>query len=248
MTALLVAIIVGLSYAVQSTFGFGAGLISLPFLTLLIGAKASISMNLIFQTLTGFLLFQVWKDISFNKLPLFLFCVFVGIVLGVLFLTHVDDSTLEVLLGFYLVFYAGKQMLGHHLPKHAIVSGFKASPLYAIACGIPGGLISGAFGTGGPMLVSFVKSMNLPKINMRATILLVMFFCNVFRVGMAWKTGQFDETAVKYALYAFPLFVGGIFCGSIISRILTEQQFRSSINVIILLAGSSLLVKHFIFT
>ncbi|MDX1921701.1 MAG: sulfite exporter TauE/SafE family protein [Alphaproteobacteria bacterium] len=247
MTALLVAIIVGLSYAVQSTFGFGAGLISLPFLTLLIGAKASISMNLIFQTMTGFLLFSVWKDISFKKLPLFLFTVFIGIVCGVLFLNHVSDSTLEVLLGCYLVFYAGKQMVGHRFPKHEMYTKLKASPLYAIACGFPGGLISGAFGTGGPMLVSFVKSMNLPKINMRATILLVMFYCNVFRVWMAWKTGQFDKTAITYALYALPLFIGGIFCGSIISRILTESQFKNSINMIILLAGGSLLIKHFIF-
>jgi uncharacterized protein len=245
MTTLLVAIIVGLSYAIQSTFGFGAGLISLPFLTLLIGAKASISMNLIFQTLTGLLLFTVWKDISFKRLHLFFFCVFAGIVLGTLFLKHIDDYTLETILGFYLVFYALKQMFGHHFPKHALISGFKASPLYAIACGIPGGLVSGAFGTGGPMLVSFVKSMSLSKDSLRATILLVMFFCNVVRVTMSWQTAQFENDAFTYALYALPLFALGIFSGNIISKRLSEQQFRSYINIIILLAGSSLLVKHF---
>lgn len=246
MTTLLVCLIVGLTYAVQSTFGFGAGLISLPFLSMLIGAKTSIGLNLIFQTLTGMLLFWVWKDISFKRLPLFLFWVTVGIVVGTLFLTHVDDYVLEVLLGFYLVLYAAKQIWGHHLPKHDAVSNFKANPLYAMVTGLPGGLVSGAFGTGGPMLVSFIKSLALPKDSMRATILLVMFFCNIVRIAMSWQTGQFDEKVFTYALFAMPFFIAGIFSGSIIVRLLTEKQFRSTINYIILSAGSMLLIKHFI--
>jgi uncharacterized protein len=245
MTPLLVAIIVGLSYAVQSTFGFGAGLISLPFLTMLIGAKTSIGMNLIFQTLTGFLLFTVHKNISFKPLPIFLACVCVGIILGSLFLHNVDDGMLEVMLGLYLVFYGSKQLWGHHFPKQTAISNFKQSPLYAIAW-IPGGLISGAFGTGGPMMVSYIKSLNLNKDGLRATILFVMFFCNIVRVSMTWQTGQFDEQVFHYALYASPLFLVGIFSGNWISKRLSEQQFRSAINVILLIAGLSLLVRHFL--
>ena len=248
MITFLVCLIVGLTYAVQSTFGFGAGLISLPFLSMLIGAKTSIGINLVFQTLTGVLLFWVWKDVSFKRLPLFLLWVTIGIVVGTLFLTHVDDYVLEILLGFYLVLYASKQIWGHHLPANPAIKAFKAGPLYAAATGFPGGLVSGAFGTGGPMLVSFIKSLALPKDNMRATILLVMFFCNIIRIAMSWQTGQFDEKVFTYALYAMPFFIAGIFSGSIIVRILTEKQFRSTINYIIFGAGCMLLVKHFIVT
>ena len=246
MTELLVCIIVGLTYAVQSTFGFGAGLISLPFLSILIGAKTSIGINLIFQTLTGMLLFWAWKDVSFKRLPVFLFWVTIGIVVGTLFLTHVDDYLLEIFLGFYLVLYASKQIWGHWFPEHAVMTSFKAGPLYALVTGVSGGLVSGAFGTGGPMLVSFIKSLALPKDNMRATILLVMFFCNIIRIAMSLQVGQFDEKVFTYALYALPFFIAGIFSGSIIVRILSEKQFRSSINFIILAAGCMLLVKHFI--
>ena len=245
MITFLVCIIVGLSYAVQSTFGFGAGLISLPFLTMLIGAKASISMNLIFQTFTAALLFAEWKNVSFPKLPFFLLCTAVGIILGTLFLKNIDDHTLEMLLGFYLVFYSSKQLLKERLPKVEMASRFKSSPYYALACGMSGGLVSGAFGTGGPMLVSFVKSLNLPKINLRATILLVMFFCNVGRILMTWQTGQFDNEAITYALYAFPGFVLAIWSGTHISKRLSDKQFLHAINLIILAAGSLILIKHF---
>lgn len=247
MTSLLVAIIIGLCYAVQSTFGFGAGLISLPFLSMLIGAKTSIGLNLIFQTLTGMLLLWVWRDVSIKRLPLFLSCVCVGIITGILFLKHVDDGALEIILGFYLVFYAAKQIWGHLLPKSQIMARLKSGPVYALACGFPGGLISGAFGTGGPMLVSFIKSLDLPKDNMRATVLLVMFFCNIIRIAMSFHAGQFDEKVLSYALFAAPLFLAGIFSGNILVRLLSEQQFRSSINTIILASGSMLLIKHLVF-
>ncbi len=245
MTTLLVCIIVGLTYAVQSTFGFGAGLISLPFLTLLIGAKAGICMNLIFQTLTATLLFTVWKDITFKKLPLFLAFTTIGIVLGTLFLNNVDDHVLEVILGFYLVFYSSKQLLKEHLPKAELASRFKSSPLYAVACGLPGGMISGAFGTGGPMLVSYIKSLHLPKDSLRATILFTMFFCNIGRIFMTWQTGQFDEQSLTYALYALPFFIAGIVGGHHISKRLSDKQFLLYINIIILASGCMILIKHF---
>ncbi|MBY0429188.1 MAG: sulfite exporter TauE/SafE family protein [Alphaproteobacteria bacterium] len=245
MTTFIVCLIVGLTYAVQSTFGFGAGLISLPFLTLLIGAKASISLNLIFQTCTATLLFTVWKDIAFKKLPLFLACTAVGIVMGTLFLKNVDDHILEIILGFYLTFYALKQLLKESLPKVEAASRFKASPYYAAACGFPGGVISGAFGTGGPMLVSFIKSLDLQKDNLRATILFTMFFCNVGRIIMAWQTNQFDEASFTYALYASPFFLVGLLSGNFLVKRLNDKQYLHTINLIILLAGMMILIKHF---
>lgn len=245
MTTLLVCIIVALTYAVQSTFGFGAGLISLPFLTLLIGAKAGISLNLIFQTFTATLLFTVWKDITFPKLPFFLTCTAIGIVIGTLFLTNVDDYTLEVLLGFYLLFYASKELMKDRLPKVDMASRFKSTRYYSAACGFSGGIISGAFGTGGPMLVSYIKSLNLTKDNMRATILFTMFFCNIARILMAWQTNQFDEQSLTYALYAAPAFVLGLITGNYWSKRLSDKQYLLYINIIILLAGIMILLKHF---
>ncbi len=245
MTTLLVCIIVGLTYAVQSTFGFGAGLISLPFLTLLIGAKAGISLNLIFQTFTATLLFTVWKDITFPKLPFFLVCTAIGIVIGTLFLKNVDDYTLEVLLGFYLLFYALKELFKERLPNVEMATRFKSSPYYAAVCGFPGGVISGAFGTGGPMLVSYIKNLHLSKDNLRATILFTMFFCNIGRILMAWQTNQFDEHSLTYALYATPAFILGLLAGHYYSKRLSDKQYLLYINVIILLAGIMILLKHF---
>src|SRR5258708_33640020 len=66
-TALLAAIIIAIAFFGESIFGFGGGLISIPLLSLLIGVKGAVTLVLIFQLLTGLLIWKSYKHIDWKS-------------------------------------------------------------------------------------------------------------------------------------------------------------------------------------
>lgn len=240
MTALLVSLIIGVCFAVHVAVGFGGGLLALPILSLLIGVKNSITLILIFQTLTGLQIFWLHRQVPFAKLRLFIPGAALGVMVGVYFLSRLPERPLEMLVGIYLLLYViadfFEKRLSKFMPDHL-------APVFVPMISFGGGLISGAIGTGGPVFVSYLKKQGFTKESLRSTIIFMLLVNNLIRIAATAQFALFTPEVLKYALWALPLFAAGAYGGYKLMKKLDEKQFHLFINILLLISGLALLFR-----
>lgn len=106
---------------------------------------------------------------------------------------------------------------------------------------ITGGVVQGAFASGGPMIVYFAQR-NLPdKMRFRATLAALWLALNSLLLIGHVRAGSFDVQVARLALWLLPGVIAGILFGEKIHRRLPEFGFRVMVVVMLLVAGSAVL-------
>ena len=106
----LVIIIIAGAFFLQSVFGFGGGLISVPLLTLVFGVKTAVTLVLMFQISFSVLLLFIWKEVNWKYLLKSLPWLIIGAAIGVKALLALDDKLLVWCLIFAIVLYLIRAM------------------------------------------------------------------------------------------------------------------------------------------
>ena len=147
---LLIALVSGAAGLLQGAVGFGFGLLALAVLSarLPVGeatailAPANLVVNLV-------MLAYLRRYFSFDRLRLLLLSSMIGVPAGIFFLVIADAYWLRLALVIILFTAVGQ----HLIPS----SGDKPWPNWsALPCGLLSGMLTGAFGTGGPPAVAYV--------------------------------------------------------------------------------------------
>src|SRR3989344_9662261 len=107
----IIAFIIFAAFYLESVFGFGAGLISVPLLAIVLGAKEAVMLVLLFQLLTGVILsIAALKSITIKPHISLAAGLLVGAAAGTFVLNSVDDSLLAKLLGITVLMYVTKEI------------------------------------------------------------------------------------------------------------------------------------------
>lgn len=102
------AIIIGFSFFVQSLLGFGGGLIGIPLLSLYMSVQDAVTIVLFFQTLMGFLIFKIHKQVEWNLIKKIAIASVIGLVIGFLFLHVLPERIMAALLVLTIVLHLMK--------------------------------------------------------------------------------------------------------------------------------------------
>jgi uncharacterized membrane protein YfcA len=106
---------------------------------------------------------------------------------------------------------------------------------------VTGGVIQGAFASGGPMIVYFAQR-NLPdKMRFRATLAALWLSLNSVLIVGHVRAGSFNGEVARVALWLLPGVIAGILFGEKIHRRLPELGFRILVVVMLLVAGLAVL-------
>ncbi len=230
-----VVLLMGLTFLVEACFGFGGGLIAIPLLSLAMAPKDAVFLMLTFQCLKSVLLVTAWRHIDWSALKLMPIGILAGAVLGTLLLDAVDAQSLRLFLAAYLIlFVAGDywKIAWRGLPRGRMGSLF---------AGVSGGVISGLTGMGGPALVTYLRTQNLPKEQFRATIILALTILNLFRFALDYREILHSAAVRTYFLPCLVVFCLVMVLGSRLPKFLSEQRFKAGINLLLLLSAALLL-------
>ncbi|MEM7148142.1 MAG: sulfite exporter TauE/SafE family protein [Verrucomicrobiota bacterium] len=187
MDGVLIPIVLLLAGAafVQSFSGFGMALVAIAALPMLMDVREAIALITVFNLLvTITTLVMNWRGFRFRGAGGVIVGFVVGIPLGYYFLQGLDERVVIRVLGAALVglavFEIAMLRRGHlALPKW--MGG---------ACGLTGGVLGGAFNTGGPPIVAYVYSQDWSKAQIVAT-LQVAFLCGgLFRTSLMAVEGE----------------------------------------------------------
>jgi uncharacterized protein len=226
----LVGLIIGGAFAIEAAIGFGSGLVAVPLLALVVGTKAGVPVQLVFQFLMGGLLFKEYRNVSLRHVLILAPSLVAGIVVGFLVNGYLSERWVTLSLALYLIVFLAMEFLakrGLRMPKPNVV-----------AAGIAGGLIQALFGTGGPPLVTYLQSQNLEKINFRATIIAVLFIAQVLRLAVSVPANLIQQSTILLVLAALPAFLLAVPLGRWLHHHIPTSSFRTMVNL--LLAGAAI--------
>ena len=223
ITSLLPSLLLfALAAAAQGFLGFGFGIVAMTTLAFhhelqhLAGV-----VNLTGLLVSALMLWQLRGSVLWPLTLRFVPGILLGVLLGVAALGTLPTALMLRALGAVTVALAAWNLTQTRLPRH--------SALWAdTLAGFAGGLLGGAFNTGGPPLVAHLYRRPVSPDALRGSIQVLFLSISLARVPVAWGHGMWTERALLHALFALPFVAAGLLAGARLARRASAAQFRKS--------------------
>lgn len=224
----------------EAVTGFGCTVLALPFAILLLGGVAEAKPVLVMLALVlnlGITLLS-YKRIVWREFVIIVLLVALGLPAGVLLADKLPEKWLKMILAVFMATIGthGLLTIGNGISTKAtrrtriLVSGFL--PL--------GGMIHGAFGSGGPLVVIYAAKALADKSVFRVTLAMVFVMINSALVT-TWRIQDAISTHhVKLAAICLPFTLAGLFIGDHVHYRLPELAFKRMVYGVLAAAGIAL--------
>jgi len=217
--ALLVAIL-GVAAVVQGFLGFGFGIVAMSGLTLshdLLHAAGVV--NLAGLLVSSTVLWRLRAHVLWRPALRMVPAIVVGVVLGVTALRTLDAELMVRVLGGTIVAISLWNLWSPRLRHHESVPA-------DVGLGLLGGVLAGAFNTGGPPLVAHLYRRPDPPDAVKGTIQVLFLTMSLCRAPVAAAQGLMSRAILADALLAAAFVVAGILLGIRLARRVHADHFR----------------------
>ena len=195
--------------------GFGAGMISIPFLTQLFDAKAVIMASTMTCVLNLFIAVKNWRHVDLKRLFRILFYMCIGLPIGVYGLKTLDVDALKHLLGGFMLVIGGYGIMKLWIPRAAGMH----LPAWALR------------------ILLYAQQELEEKNRFRATMALLWTIVSLITVLQYMLMGTLNRESLRlFAAGVLPV-LSGIFAGGLLCRRLGQRAFAYVINILIMFAG-----------
>lgn len=235
---LLVCLILAVAETIYVLLGFGAGLVAVGSLALVLPELRDAVVLLLLVNLPAevFVVRASWKAINWRGVLVLFAGVGAGIPIGSWLLRSGEPAFLLTLLGLFLIlvgaFFIIRPRLGLAPPP-----GWVAPPV-----GLFSGLLTGLFGTGGPPLIAYYQLSGVEKAVFRGNLMAIFLLMTAVRVPSYAVLGLIDGPRLWSALLVLPAVLVGAVAGNRIHLSLDESTFRRLVSAAMIALGLLLLV------
>lgn len=236
----LIAIIITIAYAGQAIFGFGAGLIAVPLVSVLIGVKETVIFLILFQFLNGLLILDSYKNIPWKTIMPMSITMILGTIIGTFILAGSNNSALKIILALSILAFLGKSVFIKK-PKFSN----KNKNLVGMLLGFIGGLFEGILGIGGPPLTMYLLTAVSRKEQIRAGLISLFFISCLVRIFLLNQEGLLDFNQIKSALLFLPFFFVSIIIGHFLNSKFSEKYYRYAAYLILFISVIMLLLENY---
>jgi len=232
-----VLLIVFAATLVRATFGFGDALIGMPLLALVISIReATPLMAFIGPTIAVVLLIKEWHHINLKSTLTLIVSTLVGIPIGLLFLKHIDENIVSLVLAVVILLFSL-----YNLIRPGLLRLKSDRPIFLF--GFLAGILGAAYNANGPPVILYGALRGWKPESFRAT--LQGYFLptgGAILVGQG-IAGLWTKTVVTAYLYSLPLVAVAIFMGLKLSRKIPPEKFNRYVYGMLLVIGMILLIK-----
>ncbi len=254
---LLTGLIIFISHAVEAITGFGCTILAFPFITYLLGIhKAKVLLAIIGWILSLYIVSTKFKRIQFRQFFVIVILAGAGMPLGIYFFNNFPSEMLKLILGIFIIITAVLQLSKAYFKAEARLN--PPPQIYYLLLFL-GGVIHGAFATGGPFIVFYATKKLPEKGAFRATLSLLWltlntilfltdatfqaFFHNVSGVIFSHVSMSADVT---YLIWMLPFLFVGIFVGEIIHNRVNAEVFQKIVYWALFITGIFMVADYFI--
>jgi uncharacterized membrane protein YfcA len=226
-------------YALRGATGFGAGVVAIPMLALVLplnvvipvittlGIVASLG-----QSLQEFR-YVDWRALRGLALPSA-----IGLALGLWLFASLDQALLLKAFAAFIIVYGLWSLVPRapaaRVPPRAL----------AAAAGSAGGLVATLFGgMAGPFYAIYLRALNLDKRRFRASMSSVLLCLGLVRAGGYGGLGFYDRRAIAMLALCAPVMVLAMFAGDLWHARLEQAKFERVVALLLAGSGVALLLK-----
>jgi len=232
--------VIVLGYLVFGLSGFGSTIVTVPILAHFLPISYLVPLLALIDCVTATVVGRTSREhLARDELKALLPITFVGFVVGVTVLVKVPDIYLRTALGIFAV------AVGIHGIVNPVVTR-RISRWWSLPTGIFGGAMSTTFGTGGPIYATYLAARLSDKSQIRATMSTLIAISAIVRAVTYVVTGLVTVALATGAVLAAPFAWLGLKVGTRIHVGLSQQQMRRVIGALLVLTGSSLLIRIFL--
>jgi hypothetical protein len=233
---LIISLFFSIGFFFESIFGFGGGLIAYSFLSFFFSIKDMTMAGLYIGTLSS--LYIAYGSRKYFEIKIFSKLIpvaLLGSVIGVYIFIHFSSKILSTFFGLILFFLAIKMIF---FDKYKFSKSLKNLFLFI------GAISQGAFGIGGPFVVSAIRDEFKSKSSLRATMAVYFVFCNILRISQMFFANKLEiEFFAQISWTIIPVFVA-IFFGYHVHLKIKDEIFKRGVVIIILLASIKFLFSN----
>ena len=242
---ILYGIVVVFTQLIEAITGFGSTVIAMPFLIAITGSVivARIPTTLHTWLYGGWIVATDFKKILWRQYFTIMLCVMIGLPIGIFGSNHMSDFWLKLVLAAFMIVVSINGIIKHFRRKNSVEDTQSLQPRgwkMAMFCVLLflGGIIHGAFSSGGPLLIIYTTLVIKEKGNFRATMCAVWFTLNSIILTQWLFKGFFShEGIIGLCLLTLPFLLVGAFAGSLIHKRISAKTFTKFVFIILLLSG-----------
>ncbi len=239
--AVYAVVLIG-AFAVRSAAGFGAVLVAVPLLALVMPLPMAVSVATALTLVTSIrYVSRGWRHIAWRQFGIMMAYTLIGVGVGFYFISMLDEHALRRGLGIFLILYSFYVLCTGGVPP-ALPTRWHGA--LAATTGISGGLCSALFGGGaGPIYVIYFNILRLEREVFRATMTMVMLVSSMMRVGGYADFGFYAGPTLTLLALGLPMIVIGSWLGNHLVRRLNPRIFGLGVTGLVLMSGTVLLLK-----
>lgn len=239
---LLVGLIVFFTNFQEGITGFGCTALALPFVTLILGdlELAKHILVPIAWCIAFFIVIVSRRQIIWREYLRIVLIAFIGLPIGIYISKNLPKDQLQLLLAVFMTLIGihGLARQASRSAKESPARGWKRTVLSGL---IPlGGLMQGAFGSGGPLVVVYATRTLTDKSVFRATLCLVWITLNTVLLT-SWALdpdfADLNLRALRAVAICAPFTIAGILLGNAAHHRINEVTFRRVVYGVLTLSG-----------
>ena len=247
-TILLLGLVLVCTFTIEGITGFGSTILALPFAFMMLSANEAVLLLTANSLVTSLIiLIMDRKHISWKALLTIVVLAGIGMPVGFAVRTAFPEAVLKCILAAFMVIIGIRGVVNGIKEVKAKKAGveleaaaapatpFKKFIMYALI--FVGGVVHGAFGSGGPLFVVYTAQALPEPRKMRGTMALVWIILGLILVGQSWFAGDFTLDMGKLMLATIPFMCLGIFIGNLVHKRINVETFRLMVYSVLVAGG-----------
>lgn len=239
MELFLFTVVMVIAMTLSGIIGFAGNIIALPLLSMFMDLKTAVAILLLITFIqTTLQMIQLRKLVIWKDVCMISFYMLLLVPVGFIALHYLSESIMKGLLGLFVFVTSLKNMLRASWS----VQQYTERPWHKLYL-IVSGLLTGAFGCGGPLMVIYCRNRYPERDQFRAmqfsTGAIVMgFSC----LGNVW-TGVYTAAIVPFILLGLLSVIAAIYFSTIFVRRMKADFFQRLVNIALLISALMLLLQ-----
>lgn len=245
---LLVGLIVFVTHALEGITGFGCTVLALPFVAMLLGIKTAVPVLAVLAWLLAlYIVVTSWKNIIWKEYFFIVAHVGLGLPIGMALFRYLPPEYLKGLLSLFMIgvgiqgFYRTRKNKNVQLNQNEKTSSVRKSlPMRAVL--FAGGMVHGAFASGGPFVVIYASKALPNKSLFRVSLCLLWCTMNtILMIQYTYAGNVWTPEVGMTLLSSLPFLIAGTLLGDCLHHFVGEYWFRLAVYGVLLASGVILL-------
>lgn len=240
LTYLLFGLVVAFTHFIEGVTGFGCTVLAMPFAIMLMGIDiAKPVLTLYALLLCLILVIKDFHQIQWDHYLKMMGMLIIGLPIGILAYQWMPRKPLIVALAIFMMIISIRGLL---FSFNIIKKKRQIRDIPALACIFLGGIIHGAYSSGGPLVIIYAIEKIKQKSQFRVTLCLIWVTLNTIILLQMMAVGDFTTEVAKTAVYGLPFLLAGILVGNWAHDRMNETFFAKLTYLVLLVSAIFLLI------